>query len=211
VPRLIPGDARIATAQKTTPDASSGADGDPSKLRAGEPLPTVRADAPAFTVPGHEAAPTARATATEASHTLQALQAVVEKTLTHPGKPMRIELELPVQNGDPVWVRLELRDGTVHTVFRTDSPDLRDALQQAWPQFSQRSQDRGLPLGEAKFESSWGQQQQQSAQQDHNHSRQAPREPFFFDTAPRPSKTATFAAATARQTAREAAPLSLWA
>jgi hypothetical protein len=206
VPRMIAGDARIATAQKTTPDASSGGDGDPSKLRAGELLPTVRAEAPAFTVPSHETAPTARATATDASHTLQTLQAVVEKTLTHPGKPMRIELELPVQNGDPVWVRLELRDGTVHTVFRTDSPDLRDALQQAWPQFSQRSQDRGLPLGEAKFESSWG-QQQQSAQQDHNHSRQAPREPFFFDTAPRPSKTATFAAATAR----EAAPLSLWA
>jgi hypothetical protein len=210
VPRLIPGDARIAAAQKTTPDASSGADSDPSKLRAGEPLPALRTDAPAFTVPGHDAAPTARATATDASHTLQALQAVVEKTLTHPGKPMRIELELPVQHGDPVWVRLELRDGTVHTVFRTDSPDLRDALQQAWPQFSQRSQDRGLPLGEAKFESSWG-QQQQSAQQDHNHSRQAPREPFFFDTTPRPSKTATFAAATARQAARDAAPLSLWA
>jgi hypothetical protein len=210
VPRVIPGDARITAAQKTTPDASSGAAGDPSKLRAGEPLPALRADAPAFTVPGHDAAPTVRATATDASHTLQALQAVVEKTLTHPGKPMRIELELPVQHGDPVWVRLELRDGTVHTVFRTDSPDLRDALQQAWPQFSQRSQDRGLPLGDAKFESSWG-QQQQSAQQDHNHSRQAPREPFFFDTAPRPSKAATHAAATARQVAREAAPLSLWA
>jgi hypothetical protein len=144
------------------------------------------------------------------SSTYKALHAVIEKTLMHPGNPTRIELELPVQDGAPVWVRLELRNGEVRTVFRTDSPDLRDALQQAWPHFSQRSQDRGLPLGEAKFESSWS--QQQTPQEQQGHSRQSPHELFTLASAtPRAAKVSVVSVPALKALEPATAKLSLWA
>jgi hypothetical protein len=177
-----------------------------AKIRPGE-MQATRPEALFLTGDAKSAAPAARA---DIAHAYNALHAVLEKTLSQPGAPSRIEIELPVQDAKPVRVRLELRNDEIQAVFRTDSPELRDALQQAWPQFSQRSHDRGLPLGEARFESSLNSQTSQEQQQQQNPSRQSPRESSAFaPEAPRAAKTTSIPVR--KVLSAGAAKLSLWA
>jgi hypothetical protein len=51
-------------------------------------------------------------------------------------------------------LRVELRDGTVHTTFRTDSPELRNALAQEWHSVVQPVASRELRLADPVFSSS---------------------------------------------------------
>ena len=53
-------------------------------------------------------------------------------------------------------LRVELRDGTVHTTFRTDSSELRAALSQEWHAVVQPAVGRELRLAEPLFSSSSG-------------------------------------------------------
>jgi hypothetical protein len=65
----------------------------------------------------------------------------------------RVDLQFHV--GDQrLALRVELRDGTVYTTFRTDSPELRTALAQEWHSVVQPVASREMRLADPVFSSS---------------------------------------------------------
>jgi len=62
-----------------------------------------------------------------------------------------MDLDVPMQNNETVRVRIELRSGEIHATIRTDSPELREALEKSWPDFSVRTGERGIKLADANF------------------------------------------------------------
>ena len=79
----------------------------------------------------------------------------IETTLARyrPNVPPHLEVRVDLQGGDSLQVRLDLRGDALLSTFRTDSPELRLALQRAWPEFAERSQQNGLNLSPASFDS----------------------------------------------------------
>lgn len=65
----------------------------------------------------------------------------------------RMEIEVKLGTDEAVKVRLEMRDGQLHTTFQTNSTELREKLQQGWTDFSLQSLDRGMKVANANFES----------------------------------------------------------
>ena len=76
--------------------------------------------------------------------------------------------------GEDLSVRVELRGGAVHTDFRTDSPELRAALNREWQAVARQSPDQLRQFVEPVFSPSSSNgdspssfaRQQQAAQQD---------------------------------------------
>ena len=64
----------------------------------------------------------------------------------------QVQLDLPVGEDESVRIKLSIRGGEIRSTFITESPDLREALQKAWPEFSQNSRDRGYRLGDPSFQ-----------------------------------------------------------
>jgi hypothetical protein len=79
----------------------------------------------------------------------------LEMTLAkyRPNVPPHLEIQVDLQGGDILQVRLDLRGDALQSTFRTDSSELRMALQRAWPEFVERSQQNGLNLAPASFDS----------------------------------------------------------
>lgn len=91
--------------------------------------------------------------------------AAVEATLAaieriHGPSRSSVELHLSVGDHTPLSVRVELRDGIIHTTFRTDSAELRHALTREWnvaaPALSAGSADRPVHIAEPAFVASAG-------------------------------------------------------
>ena len=81
----------------------------------------------------------------------------------------QIQLDLPVGEQESVRIKLSLRGGEIRSTFITESPELREALQKAWPEFSQNSRDRGYRLGDPAFQQGF---QENSANLGENNRRQ---------------------------------------
>jgi flagellar hook-length control protein FliK len=64
----------------------------------------------------------------------------------------QMQLDIPVGENESVRIRLSLRAGELRSTFITESPELREALQKAWPEFAQTSRDRGVRLGDPSFQ-----------------------------------------------------------
>lgn len=91
-----------------------------------------------------------------ATSMLRSLRVEIEKfTQTNRSQ---LQIELPVNDTESVKVRLSMRGNELHTVFVTESAELREALQKAWPEFSQNSRDRGFRFGDPAFQQSANQQ-----------------------------------------------------
>ncbi|MBU6182752.1 MAG: hypothetical protein KGR46_08070 [Verrucomicrobia bacterium] len=69
----------------------------------------------------------------------------------------QVQLEIHVSDSESVKVRLNLRAGELRSTFITDSAELREALQKAWPEFSQTSRDRGFRFGDPSFQNAFSQ------------------------------------------------------
>lgn len=87
----------------------------------------------------------------------------------------QVQLEIPVGDSESVKVRLNLRAGELRSTFITDSAELREALQKAWPEFSQTSRDRGFRFGDPSFQNAFSQNDSPSQ----GHQRQSDRETGF--------------------------------
>ena len=59
-----------------------------------------------------------------------------------------VQLRLDFGDSGPLSVQITLRQGRVHTLFRSDSPELRDSIANAWTSFAQRSDGNGVSLAE---------------------------------------------------------------
>jgi hypothetical protein len=64
----------------------------------------------------------------------------------------QVQIDIPVGDNESVRIRLSLRAGELRSTFITESPELREALQKAWPEFAQTSRDRGMRLGDPTFQ-----------------------------------------------------------
>ena len=82
----------------------------------------------------------------------------------------QIQLDLPVGEDESVRIKLSIRGGEIRSTFITESPELRDALQKAWPEFSQNSRDRGFRMGDPAFQQSF---QENSSNLGQNNRRQS--------------------------------------
>jgi flagellar hook-length control protein FliK len=130
----------------TAISASSGEGGNSASLQGN----------PNLASPQHTAASKSEATAT----VLKNFAAELEK-FRQSGQS-QVQLELNVSENDTVKVRLQMRGDELRSTFITDSPELRDALQKAWPEFAQSSRDRGFRFGDPSFQNAYSQNESSS-------------------------------------------------
>ena len=84
-----------------------------------------------------------------------------------------VQLDLKVSDHEEIKIRLTLRGGEIRSTFITESPELRDALQKAWPEFSQNSRDKGHRFSDPAFQQAF-----QDANADAKEQRRAPNQQF---------------------------------
>jgi hypothetical protein len=99
--------------------------------------------------------PTSNQSSQAAQSVLKNLGAELEK-FRQSGES-QVQLEIPVSDSESVKVRLNLRAGELRSTFITDSAELREALQKAWPEFSQTSRERGFRFGDPSFQNAFSQ------------------------------------------------------
>ena len=134
--------ASVAALDRSAVTSISGdtADSNFSQLTSGNPsLPT-----PSETR-SQSASPTAKATSL-----LKSLPIELEK-FKQSGQS-QIQLDLPVGENESVRIRLNIRAGEIRSTFITESPELREALQKAWPEFTATHRSPTLQFGESNFQ-----------------------------------------------------------
>lgn len=125
--------SRPAAAPVPAPAARAAVGGSAETL----PSPVVPVDAAragqaeAASGPQAPDAPASAPTATQ--HAVAAVESALDciAHVRETGRPS-VALDLSFADQTRLAVRIELRDGTVHTIFRTDSAELRQALSHEW-------------------------------------------------------------------------------
>ena len=111
-----------------------------SQLMSGNPSAMIPTDARS-----NSASPSAKASAL-----FKALPPELEK-FKQSGQS-QIQLDLLVGDGESVRIRLNIRAGEIRSTFITESPELREALQKAWPEFTATHRTPNLQFGESNFQ-----------------------------------------------------------
>ena len=101
--------------------------------------------------------------ASQASSLLKSLAPEIEK-FQQTGHSQG-QLELPVSDSESVKIRLSLRAGEIRTTFITESPELREALQKAWPDFTANHRAQGVRFGDSQFQDSFARNQDAASDQ----------------------------------------------
>ena len=163
-----------STAISSTENAGSGADTSSGNFAAGNPA----------LIASNGNNSVHKTAESQASSLLKTLAPELEK-FQQTGKS-QIQLELPVGENESVKIRLNLRAGEIRSTFITESPELREALQKAWPDFTANHRSQGIRFGESQFQDSFA--RQQDATSDQGRQRQHQTETFASDI---PSKQQT--------------------
>ena len=136
--------ASVASLDRSAVTSVSGSNSESesnfSQLTSGNPLAMMPAEARSNSV-----SPTAKASAL-----FKALPPDLEK-FKQSGQS-QIQLDLPVSDSESVRIRLNIRAGEIRSTFITESSELRDALQKAWPEFSATHRTPSLQFGESNFQ-----------------------------------------------------------
>ena len=143
--------------------------------------------------------------ASQAASLLKSLPAELDK-FQQSGRS-QIQLELPVGENESVKIRLSIRGGEIRSTFITESPELREALQKAWPDFTASHRDRGLRFRESHFQEAMPRNDTASDQ-----GRQRTFQPDYTPStsqSPLPTKAAT--TSIAPETSNRPGSLNLWA
>lgn len=85
--------------------------------------------------------------ATVIKHVFEAVERMRSDGQSH------VELQVKLKDGTEIAIKLQFRDGSVQPVFKTDSSELRQALERNWNQFSSESTGRGMRVTAPVFES----------------------------------------------------------
>lgn len=101
--------------------------------------------------------------ASQASSLLKSLAPEIEK-FQQTGHS-QVQLELPVGDNESVKIRLSLRGGEIRSTFITESPELREALQKAWPDFTANHRAQGVRFGDSQFQDSFTRNQDAASDQ----------------------------------------------
>jgi hypothetical protein len=123
--------------------------------------------------------------ASQASSVLRSLAPEIEK-FRQTGQS-QVQLELPVSDNESVKIRLSLRAGEIRSTFITESPELREALQKAWPDFTATHRAQGVRFGESQFQESFARNQDAASEQ--GRQRQYQQDSSNFPTSPSQSAT----------------------
>lgn len=86
-----------------------------------------------------------------ASTTLNQVMESADK-MTSDGKT-RVEMQVNLDDGQQITVRLQMTQGSLHPIFKTESPELRQAIEQNWAGFRSGASERGLQISAPVFES----------------------------------------------------------
>jgi hypothetical protein len=65
----------------------------------------------------------------------------------------RVEMQLKLDDGQEITVRLQMTQGVVRPIFKTESTELRQALEQGWAGFRSAASEKGLDIARPVFES----------------------------------------------------------
>ena len=140
----------------------------------------------------------------EATAILKTLSIEVEK-LKQTGKS-QIDLELQISDTESVKIRLQVRGEEIRSVFITESPELRQALQKSWGEFAQSSRDRGFRFGDPTFQNPSSQNNSASEQGQQRGQRDQP-----ADTSPYPGYNNRQKPSRSSTKTDHAGSVSLWA
>jgi flagellar hook-length control protein FliK len=162
------------TAISSTENAGSGADTSSGNFAAGNPA----------LIASNGNNSVHKNAESQASSLLKTLAPEIEKFQQK--SKSQIQLELPVGENESVKIRLNLRAGEIRSTFITESPELREALQKAWPDFTATHRSQGIRFGESQFQDSFA--RHQDATSDQGRQRQHQTETFASDI---PSKQQT--------------------
>ncbi len=134
--------ASVAALDRSAVTSISGDNTDSSfsQLTSGNPSLTTPSE-----TRSQSASPTAKATSL-----LKSLPIELEK-FKQSGQS-QIQLDLPVGENESVRIRLNIRAGEIRSTFITESPELREALQKAWPEFTATHRSPTLQFGESNFQ-----------------------------------------------------------
>lgn len=143
---------------------------------------------------------TSRAHVADATGVLKLLQ--IEAAKLSQSTRSQIQLDLTVDTGDSVRIRLNLRGNELFTAIATDSADLREALQKSWPEFLSNQKDRPYRFADSQFQDSFNDPDQRAPR------RQTPFESPDENPA---SMTGKRRAANPVATPRSNQPVQLWA
>ncbi len=200
-----------AAPERTARDDANGGWTDSQDPRGGAdplPFPTGKEVRDDFALPKADAKPLTGETAQVIEHIERAIERM------HTQGSQRMELRLPMRDGEEVVVKLRVEHGEVKATFQSASEGLRQALEAGWSQASQASPERAARAIPAVFESPAMQSGMGSFQQSPNQRERsgsdAPAEPSF---APQPQGQARRVTETLRATPTTAAtePLKIYA
>jgi len=149
--------ASVASIDRTAVTPISGSNPESennfSQLASGNPSAFIPVDARS-----NSASPTAKATAL-----FKALPPELEK-FKQSGQS-QLQLDLPVGENESVRIRLNLRAGEIRSTFITESSELREALQKAWPEFTATHRTQNIQFGESNFQDGLSRQNDTAFQQ----------------------------------------------
>ena len=163
------------TAVSSTENTGSGADTSSGNFSAGNPA--------LIAINGNNAVH--KTAASQASSILKTLAPELEKF--QQTSQSQIQLELPMGDNESVKIRLNLRAGEIRSTFITESPELREALQKAWPDFTATHRAQGVRFGESQFQDSFARNQDAASEQ--GRQRQYQQDSSNFPTSPSQSAT----------------------
>jgi len=141
------------TAIRSIENTGSGADNSSGNFSTGNPA--------LIPISGNSAVQ--KNAASQASSLFRSLAPEIEK-FQQTGQS-QIQLELPVGDNESVKIRLSLRAGEIRSTFITESPELREALQKAWPDFTATHRAQGIRFGESQFQDSFARNQDAASEQ----------------------------------------------
>jgi hypothetical protein len=67
-----------------------------------------------------------------------------------------VQIQVNLGDGQQLTVRLQMSQGSVHPIFKTESTELRQAIEQNWSGFRTEANERGLQIATPVFESPAG-------------------------------------------------------
>jgi hypothetical protein len=196
--------ASVASIDRTAVTSVSGSNSESetnfSQLASGNPSALIPAEARS-----KSASPTANATAL-----FKSLPPELEK-FKQSGQS-QLQLDIPVGENESVRIRLNLRAGEIRSTFITESPELREALQKAWPDFTATHRTQNIQFGESNFQDGLSRQNDTAFQQQNRHPYQSDSDLTTLTTrtpSANPKQTASIQQAPS-DTIREG-KLNLWA
>ena len=64
-----------------------------------------------------------------------------------------VQMQVKLDDGQQLTIRLQMSQGSIHPTFKTESPELRQAIEQNWGGFRTAASERGLQISTPVFES----------------------------------------------------------